>query len=89
MEWYNVHDDAERLERAVSPDFEAKLTEKLGRSGICPHGNQTPSETSAARKRRGLMLLTEGETGSDYVIGSVRRSECGCPRWPPKKGRPS
>ena len=25
MEWYKVHDEAERLEHAVSPDFEAKL----------------------------------------------------------------
>ncbi|HYA23471.1 MAG TPA: metal-dependent transcriptional regulator, partial [Terriglobales bacterium] len=25
MEWYKVHDEAERLEHAVSPDFESKL----------------------------------------------------------------
>ena len=25
MEWWKVHDEAERLEHAVSPDFEAKL----------------------------------------------------------------
>src|SRR5439155_19264519 len=25
MEWYKVHDEAERMEHAVSPDFEAKL----------------------------------------------------------------
>ena len=25
MEWYKVHDEAERLEHAVSPDFEKKL----------------------------------------------------------------
>src|SRR5262249_31214762 len=27
MEWYKVHDEAERLEHAVSADFEAKLEE--------------------------------------------------------------
>jgi len=26
MEWWKVHDEAERLEHAVSPDFEAKLS---------------------------------------------------------------
>jgi len=31
MEWYKVHDEAERLEHAVSPDFEARLLAKLGR----------------------------------------------------------
>src|SRR5882672_6677599 len=39
MEWYKVHDEAERLEHAVSPDFEAKLLARLGRGGACPHGH--------------------------------------------------
>ena len=39
MEWYKVHDEAERLEHAVSGDFEAMLSRKLGRGGPCPHGN--------------------------------------------------
>ena len=30
MEWYKTHDEAERLEHAVSADFEAKLVAKLG-----------------------------------------------------------
>src|ERR671932_2824096 len=30
MEWYKVHDEAERLEHAVSADYEAKLRDKLG-----------------------------------------------------------
>lgn len=31
MAWYKVHDEAERLEHAVSGDFEAMLSRKLGR----------------------------------------------------------
>src|SRR5664280_2714545 len=34
MAWYKVHDEAERLEHAVSSDFEAMLTRKLGRGGL-------------------------------------------------------
>jgi DtxR family transcriptional regulator, Mn-dependent transcriptional regulator len=30
MAWYEIHDEAERLEHAVSPAFEKKLVEKLG-----------------------------------------------------------
>jgi len=33
MEWWKVHDEAERLEHAVSPDFEAKLLARLGSGG--------------------------------------------------------
>ena len=39
MEWYEIHAEAERLEHAVSPAFEARLIEKLGEQGTCPHGN--------------------------------------------------
>ncbi len=54
MEWYKVHDEAERLEHAVSPDFEAKLLAKLGRGGACPHGNLSEMESPGSRRRRGL-----------------------------------
>jgi DtxR family Mn-dependent transcriptional regulator len=33
MPWYEVHDEAERLEHAVSPAFEALLMKKLGEKG--------------------------------------------------------
>jgi DtxR family Mn-dependent transcriptional regulator len=71
MEWYKVHDEAERLEHAVSPDFEAKLAAKLGRGGVCPHGNRTTPERPAARRKRGLVLLSEAEPGSTYVVSGM------------------
>lgn len=71
MEWYKVHDEAERLEHAVSAEFEAKLAEKLGSRGPCPHGNQATPENPAARRKRGLRLLSEAEPGSAYVVRSV------------------
>ena len=36
MEWYKVHDEAERLEHAVSSDFEKLLAGKLGSDLPCP-----------------------------------------------------
>jgi len=71
MEWYKVHDEAERLEHAVSADFEAKLAKKLGRKGSCPHGNEATPENPAARRKRGMRLLAEAEPGSTYSVDSV------------------
>jgi Mn-dependent DtxR family transcriptional regulator len=51
MEWHEIHEEAERLEHAVSPAFEAKLKEKLGEGGACPHGNAVLPESPAERKR--------------------------------------
>jgi DtxR family Mn-dependent transcriptional regulator len=71
MEWYKVHDEAERLEHAVSPDFEAKLLARLGRSGACPHGNLSEMESPASRRRRGLLLLAHADAGKNYVVSGI------------------
>jgi DtxR family Mn-dependent transcriptional regulator len=71
MEWYKVHDEAERLEHAVSPDFEAKLLTHLGAGGACPHGNLTELESPASRRRRGLRLLSESESGAAYRVSGI------------------
>jgi DtxR family Mn-dependent transcriptional regulator len=71
MEWYKVHDEAERLEHAVSPDFEGKLLAKLGRGGACPHGNLSELESPASRRRRGLLLLSDAEAGAFYTVSGI------------------
>jgi DtxR family Mn-dependent transcriptional regulator len=71
MEWYRVHDEAERLEHAVSPDFEARLLAKLGRGGACPHGNLSELESPASRRRRGLLLLAHAEAGKHYMVSGI------------------
>lgn len=71
MEWYKVHDEAERLEHAVSPDFEAKLLAKLGRDGACPHGNLSEMESPGSRRRRGLQLLSQADAGKRYRVSGI------------------
>jgi DtxR family Mn-dependent transcriptional regulator len=71
MAWYEVHDETERLEHAVSPAFEKKLIAKLGHKDTCPHGNGLALRSPAERRKRGLRLLTEAEAGSEYRIASV------------------
>jgi DtxR family Mn-dependent transcriptional regulator len=68
MEWYQVHDEAERLEHAVSPEFEAKLIEKLGERGTCPHGNSVLPESPTRRRKQGLVPLSEAEEGAEYTV---------------------
>jgi len=71
MEWYEIHAEAERLEHAVSPAFEAKLIQKLGKKGICPHGNGVLPETPAQRRKRGLLPLSESKEGNVYAVVSL------------------
>ncbi len=71
MEWYQVHDEAERLEHAVSPEFEAKLIEKLGERGTCPHGNSVLPESPTRRRKQGLVPLSEAEEGAECTVTSL------------------
>jgi DtxR family transcriptional regulator, Mn-dependent transcriptional regulator len=71
MEWWKVHDEAERLEHAVSPDFEAKLLAKLGSDGACPHGNLSEVEGPSSRRRRGLVLLADAELDTIYTVSGI------------------
>jgi DtxR family Mn-dependent transcriptional regulator len=75
MEWHEIHEEAERLEHAVSPAFEAKLREKLGEGGACPHGNAVLPETPADRKKRGEMPLSEAGEGKGYQVISLQERD--------------
>lgn len=44
--WYDVHEEASRLEHAISPSVEAKLAALLGEPATCPHGNPIPGSGS-------------------------------------------
>jgi DtxR family transcriptional regulator, Mn-dependent transcriptional regulator len=71
MAWYEVHDEAERLEHAVSAAFEKKLVEKLGQKSVCPHGNGLVLRSAAERRKKGLSLLSEAASGQSYIVSSV------------------
>ncbi|MFZ3210882.1 MAG: metal-dependent transcriptional regulator, partial [Terriglobales bacterium] len=86
MEWYRVHDEAERLEHAVSAEFEAKLAQKLGPAGTCPHGNPVVPERSEVRRRRGLRLLSEAEPGKGYQVSSMYERDSALLRFLDERG---
>jgi len=75
MEWHEIHEEAERLEHAVSPAFETKLREKLGEGGACPHGNAVLPESPAQRKQRGETPLSEAVEGQRYTVASLQERD--------------
>jgi DtxR family Mn-dependent transcriptional regulator len=70
MEWYKVHDEAERLEHSISEDVERKLVEELGPNGPCPHGNQI-NKSAAERQKLGLQELWEATPRTPLRVDSV------------------
>ena len=45
--WSEVHEEAGRLEHAISPSLEAHLIRLLGDPATCPHGNPIPGSANA------------------------------------------
>src|ERR1017187_755911 len=76
VEWYKVHDEAERLEHAISEDVERRLIAKLGADKPCPHGNQI-NKSPAERRKVGLQLLWEASPGSVVRVDSVNERDSG------------
>ena len=42
LNWTDAHEEAHRLEHALSPRVEDRLAEMLGMPSTCPHGNPIP-----------------------------------------------
>lgn len=74
MEWYKVHAEAERLEHSVSEDLERRLIERLGRDGLCPHGNRI-DKSAADRRKLGLQQLWEANPGSHVRVDSMHERD--------------
>jgi DtxR family Mn-dependent transcriptional regulator len=55
--WDEVHDEAERLEHAMSPLLEARIAQALGNPEFDPHGDPIPSPEGVLTSRHLVSLL--------------------------------
>ncbi|MDA0215435.1 MAG: metal-dependent transcriptional regulator [Planctomycetota bacterium] len=56
LDWADVHEEAERLEHALSPRTLDRLDEFLGRPSTDPHGDPIPSASGKVLELRGKAL---------------------------------
>lgn len=68
--WQDVHEEAERLEHAVSDQFTERLAEFLGHPDHDPHGDPIPAADGTLVPEGGVPL-PEMEAGERVVISSV------------------
>src|SRR5437870_12099121 len=55
LDWVKAHQEAHRLEHAISPEVEERLTRLLNNPTTCPHGNPIPGE-ARSRPQKGIPL---------------------------------
>jgi DtxR family Mn-dependent transcriptional regulator len=70
LNWTDAHEEAHRLEHAISPRVEDRLAELLGMPSTCPHGNPIPGMTPP---RPGVepFPLAQARAGSDVVVERI------------------
>jgi DtxR family Mn-dependent transcriptional regulator len=66
--WEEVHDEAERLEHAVSDDFLNRIDHLLGYPRIDPHGDPIPGPNGDWTPQTGAIKLSEAEPGDYRVV---------------------
>jgi DtxR family Mn-dependent transcriptional regulator len=67
FDWTDAHEEAHRLEHAISPRVELRLAELLGMPSTCPHGNPIPGMPKSppvepfplAQAREGATVVVE------------------------------
>lgn len=68
IDWFDAHEEAERIEHVISEKVEQKLLERFGADARCPHGAPLREESEAERRKRGLRLLEECAAGERVTI---------------------
>jgi DtxR family Mn-dependent transcriptional regulator len=69
LDWVKAHQEAHRLEHAISPEVEEKLTKLLRHPSTCPHGNQIPGQGSNSRRKE--VPLHQVAAGKEVVMERI------------------
>jgi DtxR family Mn-dependent transcriptional regulator len=69
LNWADAHEEAHRLEHAISPRVEERLAELLGMPSTCPHGNPIPGMARPVRVTP--FPLGQARAGATVVVERI------------------
>jgi DtxR family Mn-dependent transcriptional regulator len=68
LEWSKVHEEAEKLEHAISPEVEALLLKRFGADSSCPHGVPLYGGLARLKKKNGAVPLAQMQAGDRVEV---------------------
>jgi DtxR family Mn-dependent transcriptional regulator len=77
MTWTRVHDEAEKLEHAISAELEELLLNYFGRDSCCPHGNPLFGGLARLRENPRVRRLNEIDAGKRVEVVRVYERDAG------------
>ncbi|MBI4635325.1 MAG: metal-dependent transcriptional regulator [Candidatus Rokubacteria bacterium] len=69
LDWTDAHEEAHRLEHAISPRVESRLAEMLGMPSTCPHGNPIPGMAKPPRVEP--FPLAQAKEGATVIVERI------------------
>jgi DtxR family Mn-dependent transcriptional regulator len=69
LDWADVHDEAHRMEHAISPLIERQILAQLNNPETCPHGNPIPGLASGDRPH--AFPLRDAREGAKLVVNNI------------------
>ena len=69
LDWADVHDEAHRVEHAISPLIERQILAILENPETCPHGNPIPGLASNEPSR--AYPLRESREGAELIVNNI------------------
>ena len=69
LDWTQAHEEAHRLEHAISPRVEDRLAELLGMPSTCPHGNPIPGMAKPSRVEP--FPLAQAREGTTVIVERI------------------
>ncbi len=69
LDWVKAHQEAHRLEHAISQEVEERLAKLLSNPTTCPHGNPIPGASSNPARK--TMPLSETLNGQDVELDYI------------------
>ena len=69
LDWTEAHEEAHRLEHALSPRVEDRLAEMLGMPSTCPHGNPIPGMPRPPRVEP--FPLNQAREGATVIVERI------------------
>ena len=74
VKWDKVHEEACRLEHAISPETEERLALLMGNTDTCPHGHPIPDKNGNISDR-GIKPVSEFEPAQKVRISAVAKED--------------
>ncbi len=69
VELHRAHEEAHRLEHAISPELQTKIAQRLGQPMTCPFGHPIPG--SGRSPHPNVIPLTKARAGVPYLVDRV------------------